>query len=254
MASRLAERVAAPEYATSVLTAIQRVEAARTHPDVLEALSDARDAVGADQAAFVSFIRDDASRASFRFLAACDPAWCVDYQKTGNSWFTSDAWLIYAMNNSEPTASSRINLRTKSQRDAVALAEKHGVASAYIVPAPASAGLSRLGVLCLTSAHAGYFECGSASLVKPLVRGLAMELHEWWVRTVRSEIIEDRALSEEDLQVLRFDARHMSTKEIARELGLSTSSIDSRFQRINAKLDTPSRKAASRYAAEYGLI
>lgn len=250
----LEEHLAAAPCTVAVLKAIQAVEAASNYATTLAALEEARDAVGADQAAFVSFIRDDVSRASFRFLAACSPAWCTEYQQAGNLWFTSDAWLIYAMGNSEPIAASRIPLRTKSQRDAAALAERHGVASAYIVPAPASAGLSRLGVLCLTSSNKGFFDASSTSLIKPLVRGLAMELHEWWVRTVRAEIIEDRALSEEDLEVLRLGARQMSTKEIARALSLSTASVDSRFQRINAKLDTPSRKAASRYAGEYGLI
>lgn len=250
----LAERCATQPCATDVLQAIQAIEGASTYADVLKSVEDARDAVGADQAAFVSFIRNDISRASFRFLAACNPAWCVDYQVTLNAWFSSDAWLIYAMSNSEPLAASRIPLRTKTQREAVALAARYGVASAYIVPAPASAGISRLGVLCLTSDREGYFESSATSLIKPLVRGLAMELHEWWVRTVRTEIIEDRALTEEDLEILRLEARQLSTKEIARELGVSTSSVDSRFQRINAKLDTPSRKAASRYAGEYGLI
>lgn len=57
-----------------------------------------------------------------------------------------------------------------------------------------------------------------------------------------------------DLALLSLELRGHTTKTIARHLGVSISSVDSRFQRLNVKLGTVSRKAAAHLAAEYGLI
>ena len=57
-----------------------------------------------------------------------------------------------------------------------------------------------------------------------------------------------------DLQLLRREREGRLTKQIAAELGLSHASVNSRFQRLNARFQTPNRKATSRLAAEYGLL
>ena len=90
--------------------------------------------------------------------------------------------------------------------------------------------------------------------LKLIARSLAMELHEWWVRVVRTELMVDAALTTEDLQLLKLERSGLSTKDIARDLAISLRAVDSRFYRVNAKLGTPSRKASARIAAEYGLI
>ena len=140
---RLQEVTTADGYAARALDVIQRVSSACDDAAVIEVLHQAKQALGVEHAAFVSFIRDDDSKESFRFFLACDPVWCLKYQQQG--WYAQDAWLLYAATNSEPICGSKVPLRTKQQRDAQALAAQHGIVSAYIVPAPASGGLSRLG-------------------------------------------------------------------------------------------------------------
>jgi DNA-binding NarL/FixJ family response regulator len=44
------------------------------------------------------------------------------------------------------------------------------------------------------------------------------------------------------------------SKIIAAELGTEAKTIDCRFQRLNAKLEAPNRRAAVRVAKLYGLI
>jgi DNA-binding CsgD family transcriptional regulator len=249
---RLQAVVDAPGYASRALDVIQQVSEASDEGEVLEALYIAKAALGAEHAVFVSFIRDDDSYESFRFLMAADPAWCLRYQQQG--WFANDPWLLYAMSNSEPVPDGAIAVRTKAQREGRALAAQYGTMSAYIVPAPASGGLSRLGVLILGSGQPGYFDGPATRSLKVLARSLAMELHEWWVRQIRMELIATNRLSMEDLQLLAWERQGKGTKEIANALGSSVSSIDSRFQRLNAKFNKPSRKATARVAAEYGLI
>lgn len=249
---RLEEVTQADGFAARALGVIQRVPAATDHAAVVELLHEAKLALGAEHAVFASFVRDDDFKENFRFLVACDAAWCLEYQKHG--WYVHDAWLLYAETHSEPACASRIPLLTKGQRDARLLAAQYGIASAYIVPAPSGGGLSRLGVLMLGSGHEGYFESDAIASLKVLARSLAMELHEWWVRAVCREIVDKTRVTPDDLQLLVFERQGLSTKKIAAKLNTSTSSVDSRFQRLNAKFNMPTRRATARLAAEYGLI
>jgi len=249
---RLEDVVHGAGFAETALRVIQRVATAADDGEVLELLHLAKHALGADVAVFASFIRDDDSHESFRFLVAADPRWCLVYQTRG--WFANDAWLLYAATHSEPTADTNIPLRTKGQREARQLAAEHGAVSAYIVPAPAGAGLSRLGVLVLGSTRPGFFDSPGVASIKVLARSLAMEMHEWWVRQVRKEVIASNKVTEEEMRLLRLEREGRSTKEIAEILAVSVSSVDSRFQRLNAKFNMPSRRATARLAAEYGLI
>ncbi|MDQ2736397.1 MAG: autoinducer binding domain-containing protein [Pseudomonadota bacterium] len=249
---RLQDVTTADGYAARALEVIQRVSSAEDDAAVIEVLYEAKQALGVEHAAFVSFVRDDDSKESFRFFLACDPVWCLKYQQQG--WYAQDAWLLYAATNSEPICGSKIPLRTKAQREAQELAVRHGIVSAYLVPAPASGGLSRLGVLGLGSSQEGYFECEAVASLKLLARALAMELHEWWIRRVRQEIIATHRLKPDDLLLLAMERQGLSTKEIVEALGVSASSVDCRFQRLATKFNMPNRRATARLAAEYGLI
>lgn len=81
-----------------------------------------------------------------------------------------------------------------------------------------------------------------------------MGLHAWWVRWFRKEIILTYRLSGEDIQLMKLERERKSTKEIAAALGISPASVDSRFQRLNAKFNQPNRRATAQLAAEYGLF
>lgn len=248
----LLELTSRPDYFGSVSDIVQRVTAAADEAEALDLLAEAARRLGADVAAFVSFIRDDGSHESYRFLLACDAVWCREYEK--HAWYANDPWLLYALNHSEPARASEIAAGAKQQRMVVDLAAQFGFRSAVIVPAPSSGGLSRVGVLCLGSATPGFFEAEGFVPLKVAARGLAMELHEWWIAQIKRELIADARITEDDLVLLHHERLGHSTKAIAAELDTSPSSIDSRFQRVNQKLGVPNRRAAANLAAEYGLI
>ena len=81
-----------------------------------------------------------------------------------------------------------------------------------------------------------------------------MELHEWWLARIRRELIVKARVTPADLMLLRYEHEGQSSKRIAAALDVSTSSVNSRFQRMIAKLGVPNRKMAARLAAECGLI
>jgi GAF domain-containing protein len=120
-----------------------------------ELLREATGLVGADVAAFMSFINDGQCE-SFRYLLACDPQWLVDYEQ--RAWYADDPWIAYAKQHSRPIRASEIAPSGPVQAEIVRLAEEYGFRSTAIVPAPSSGGLSRLGMLCLGSRTPGYFE------------------------------------------------------------------------------------------------
>jgi DNA-binding NarL/FixJ family response regulator len=134
------------------------------------------------------------------------------------------------------------------------MAADYGFGSALIVPVPAAPGLTRLGVLCLGSWMPGFFEDEGLAAAKIAARPLAAALHEWWLARIRRELIEATAITPLELLLLDYEHRGFGTKRIARVTGWSTSSVDSRFQRLIAKLGVVDRSAAARLAAEYGLL
>jgi DNA-binding CsgD family transcriptional regulator len=241
-----------PTYAGRVLHEIARVAGAASPPQALEVLYAAKTEMGAEQAVFVSYLRGEDAHESYRFMLAADPRWCFEYQ--GRAWYGSDPWLLYASIESEPTCASRIPSLTGQQREVQALAEKYGMVSVCIAPAGTAGTSPRLGMLALGSSQRGFFEDEGFALFRVLARGLALELHGWWSNYERDELIKELRLTEEDLSLLQLELRGAGTKEASGELGSSTASIDSRWQRLNRKLGSPNRQSTARLAVKYGLI
>lgn len=208
--------------------------------------------LGIESAAFATFVEEDPWHQSYRFLLACHPAWCAEYQRL--AWFADDPWLAYARTNAVPARSTEIAVRTDKQRYIVELARRFGVESALIVPTPSSPGVSRLGVLMLGSSRRDFFDAPAFSKYKVFARSLALEVYDWYVAFLRSQLVATAKLTEKDIELLQHERAGVSTKDIARSLGMQTSAIDSRFQRIIARLGVHNRRAAARVAAEYGLI
>jgi DNA-binding CsgD family transcriptional regulator len=249
----LEQLVSAPDYFVKVSAVVGQLHAAKTQAAALDLLFEANRLMGLDASVFASFIRDDETHESYRFMLACDPRWCFEYEK--HAKFADDPWLIYACSHSEPIRGHEMQTYTRRQQNVLRVAEDFGFRSSLIIPSPSSGGISRLGVLCLGSNQPGFFDSRAYVAIKMLARSLAMELHDWWVRLVREELITDADLTNEDLELLRLQRLGQGSKDIARALpAMTIRAVDSRFHRINAKLGTPSRKAAARIAAEYGLI
>ena len=251
-ATRISEFTSRPDYWSRVAEVTQRVGTAADEIEALDLLAEAVTRIGVQSAAFASFVRDDGSHETYRFLLACDAAWCQEYER--HAWYANDPWLGYAMHHSEPARASDIPVGSRQQRAVVALSEQHGFRSAVIVPAPSSAALSRVGVLCLGSHLPDYFDDAGFPALKLAARGLAMELNEWWIGRIKRELVANVRITDEDLVLLQHERRGHTTKVIAVELATTTASIDSRFRRVNQKLGVPNRRAAATLAAEYGLI
>ena len=185
-------------------------------------------------------------------LLACDAEWLCQYEQVGG--YTGDPWLAYARLHSEPILASALRLPTDVERAVVEVSARFGFRSTVIAPALSNAEQPRLGVLYLGSSTAGHFEGDPDPLLKSAVRCVAQEFHEWWSDSMRDHLIASAGLTADDLVLLRLERSGRGTKEIARAIGWTTAAIDSRFQRINARLGVATRGAAARVAAEYNLI
>lgn len=252
MRKPLVELAREPDYSDKVLATIRMLDRATDEAQAVDVLATACKQMGTDAAAFVSFVRDDPSHESFRFLLACDPVWCLEYER--RAWYTDDPWLQYCLSHTEPARAEDIQPGTPRQREVVELAAQFDFVSALIVPAPSSGALTRMGVLCLGSSVPAFFNDDGYLALKVLARSLAMELHEWWIARIKSELIASAKLTDEDVILLAQERLGHSTKYIAAKLHMSPNAINSRFQRMNAKLGVPNRKSAAQLAAEYGLI
>lgn len=209
--------------------------------------------LGFASSAFATFLQNDPWHQSYRLLLACDDdQWCAAYQR--QACFSDDPWLSYARKHSSPARILEIDCHTAKQLEIVAMARHYGVHDGLIVPAPSSGGLSRLGVLMLGCSDPLYLDSPAFTKLKVVARALATELLDWYVAFMRAELKARANLSDMDIDLLRYDRQGMTTKEIERRFGFPAAAINSRFQRIIAKLKVGGRRAASQLAAEHGLI
>lgn len=240
------------QYARRTTDVIASIAEQKHEGAVVLLLKEAIEALGGEAAVFCSFVREDESTESYRFMVACDPVWCSEYQ--ARDWWSNDPCLIYAAKKSEPARVSEIRVMTRGQKELLADAAKHGFASGAVFPAPSGGGISRMGCLTLGSSDPTYLAGAEFNQVRMYGRLLAMELNEWYIAKIRQEVIASAKLTDEDIELLTFEKRGLKSKEIARELDTSSSSIDSRFQRLNAKMNTSNRAESAKLAAEYGVI
>lgn len=235
-----------------VLQLLPLIAEAGSTSEVLILFREAAEGLGADAGVFLSCLRDDATRTSLRSLWACDPSWAAEY--ASQPWFEHDPWLRYASCDAEPIRSSNLVCSSPNEIAFIRAAAEHGFASALIAPAPSSVGLSRIGVLCLGSADPERFGGDKYPKVRVLARALSMELHHSIAKSMREELLRGASLTEADLRLLRCEATGHSSKAIGAAMNLEPKTIDSRFQRVNAKLGAPDRRTAVRIARLYGLL
>ena len=238
-------------YFDRVSAVLRKLHSVRDPMRAVQLLLQTALCMGAERAIFASFIRDDDSCESFRVLLACNPDWLIDYEQ--QRWHEHDPWLAYARTHSELIRGNEIPIYSAEQREIVDLAERFGFRSSVIVPTPSS-GLSRAGVLCLGSATPNYFDGDGYPEFKLVARGVATEFHDWWLARMKDELIASAHITADEIGLLARERRGQSSKVIARDLHASVTAINSRFQRLNQKLNVLNRRAAARKAAEYGLI
>lgn len=251
-AKTLLARVADERYPAHVTTIAAQITAANDQQTVHTLFLEGVAALGATSAVFVSFVRDDGDLAACRFMLACDPAWARLYVQEGH--FVHDPWLAYATHHSEPIVASALNVLDNDHRRVIDLAARAGFVSAVLVPAHSGAGHSRISLLCLGSSTPGYFEDAGLPRLRVSARMLALELHDWWLSRIRRDLIAKARITPADLELLQHECQGHSSKKIAAELQVSKSSINSRFQRMNAKLGVGNRRMAVQLAVECGLI
>ena len=251
-AETLLNRVADEHYLDRVVSIAVQVPAASDQQTVHALFRDGVAALGASCAVFVSFVRDDRNLAACRFMLACDPAWGRIYVHDGH--FAHDPWLAYAAHHSEPVVASALTVLDAEHQRVMDLAARAGFVSAVLVPAHSGAGHSRISLLCLGSSTPGYFESEGLPQLRVSARMLALELHDWWLSRIRRDLIMKSRITPDDLVLLQHQCQGHSSKKIAAELQVSKSSINSRFQRMNAKLGVGTRRMAVQLAIECGLI
>lgn len=248
----LSMRVREAGYVARVCDVIEQIESAAESAEAVRLLKLATTQLGAEAAVFTSYVRDDITLASYRYLLACDPIWGLQYAQNG--WCLDDPWLRYALYNAQPIRADRLPELSARERWVVEGAAHFGFASALIVPVPSPAAQSRVSVLCLGSSQPDYFAGDGCHRFNLLARSLAMELGDWMHRRVREELMAEARITDDDLVLLRHQQQGHNSKVIASALNTEAKTIDCRFQRLSLKLGAANRRAALRVAEIYGLI
>jgi DNA-binding CsgD family transcriptional regulator len=209
-------------------------------------------AIGATASVYTAVIPEDGPEPSCFSLFACHPGFAQEQNTHGQ--LLNHPWFRFARTHTIPGTDHQITPQHDADTAAIALAGQYGFKSCLIVPTPAGADLHRLEMLCLGSDREDDFEGSEARIVRTLARSLAAELHDWLTRYLRQRLQAAARLQERDVDLLAMEWRGLGSKEISLRTGMSVTSVDSRFQRINVRLNCASRKASAKRAAAYGLL
>lgn len=231
------------------LLAIQALHDASDPFDLLVALYRATRAFGVCASACVHVVPDPERATQVLLLLTCDAdaAWAF---RPAGSWL-EHPWLRHARDHTEAVPASMLDAPPYTGTDG---GPPPDLSPILVVPTHSGGGTGRFSVLMLDTTCLP----GVAPLVpeacRLLAHSLSSELHEWWLRRTRAELQRHARLRSDDLRMLDFERQGLGTKQIARLLGISSTAVDSRFQRINAKLDVSSRRNAALRAAVHGLL
>lgn len=224
----------------------------REHHQAIDLLNEALLLMGIEQGALFSFVREGEQTSACDLLMACDPVWVQLYLQ--NRCMPSDPWITYAASHSQPTLASSVEPATLQGLEVTRLAERHGLASVMLVPAHSGATHSRIGLLVLGSSQAGRFESQDYRLHLQSARMLAGSLHEWWIASLKRELVLRSRVSDEDLDLLRWHLQGLTSKQIAAKLGVPHTTVNSHFGRVMARLGVDRRRRAALLADECGLL
>ena len=221
-------------------------------PAVHALLGRASTALGAECSVFVSIEGPDKAQSLYQVVLHCDATWSRRWLNEG--CIAKDPWLAYALSSAEPITVSTAGGTGTHPQIPPTISSNPGFTSAALIPIHSPPEHRRVSLLCLGHSTAAFFEGSAFTRLRVLARSVAMELHDWWARDERRRLRPRKRLSNRDLLLLERLCRGQSSKQMAAELDVSKVSIDSRCQRLIAKLDLPSRRAAARMAVECGLI
>lgn len=248
----LAHLVADLAYRTRVADLAELIAAANDLSEIHGLLHRVTSALGAECSLFASFVPGVGASSSYRVLFDCSPVTSQRY--LNERCFASDAWLAYAATHSEPTVAAALTALNPSQRKVAATLADAGFVSAALIPAHSGDGHGRASLLCLGHGQLGFFDAGGFNRLKVAARSVAMELHEWWASYERRELMRRTPIADDELMLLERHCRGQSSKRIAADLHVTRQSVNSRFQRLIAKLGVPNRRAAAQRAIDCGLI
>ena len=207
--------------------------------------------LGAERSFFAS-IKGEGRDAHFAFILDCDASWWHRYRF--GCGLHSHPWFTYAARHSVPTTGTDLGASAPEHQTIIDNAVAAGFASTALIPVHSGQWERRVGLLCLGHSSVGYFEDPSFTSVVVAARSLALELHARWSDHERVQLSQRTRLSEPEIRLLERHCAGRSSKQIAEELNVSCQSINSRFQRIIAKLGVRNRREAMRLAIDCGLI
>lgn len=231
------------------LFAIQALHDASDPFDLLAALYRATWAFGVRASACVHVVPEPERATQVLLLLACDSdaPWAF---RPAESWL-EHPWLRHARDHTEAVPASMLDAPPYAGTSS---GPPLDLAPILIVPIHCGGGTGRFSALMLDTTPLPGMAPLSPEACRLLAHSLGSELHEWWLRRTRAELQHHARLRSDDLRMLDFERQGLGTKQIARLLGVSSTAVDSRFQRINAKLNVSSRRNAALRAAIHGLL
>ncbi len=234
------------------LSGLEKLRLAQDPFGLLDGMRQFCSGFGVRSALFVHAIPDASAQLSHQVLLNCDP-------RLASSIRNCDAldrhpWVHHAARSVQTVCASQLKSAAVPPEHVAVDLEGNGFRSALLIPVHGASGSGRFSLLCLGSETLRFFEEVVPGAVRLLAEALAAEMHKWWMSETRQRLQIATGLKDCDLRLLELELEGLGTKQIARTLGMSCSSVDSRFQRINVKMGCANRRASAQRASLHELI
>ena len=240
------------DFSSQALELAASIHSFSTTAELTRALWHLNALTGANGCVFSTFTLEDETMESFRYLVACPSAWCHEYNK--NHWYTLDPCFVYAANNSEPALIQCLPLRSDGQKTMMEAAKSAGFKSGIVVPAHSPSGRSRMGLLYMGSSDPDHFNVQKLTQYRVVLRSIAAECLEWWIKKIKEELIERVDLKHDEIEILRYTQRGMQAKDIAYLCGLTKDAVEKKLSRLALRFNTTNKKKTAAIAESYGLL
>ncbi|KLD78886.1 hypothetical protein FZ025_17165 [Xanthomonas hyacinthi] len=207
--------------------------------------------VGVDSYFFTTIFNPEegGSNSSVRFLIGCHPRLIQLYQD--RKWFMNDPVVEYAKSNTAPMSMESLSYASTGQRELRDAIRAFGYHGGVIIPVH-TGSTKRGGLLCLWACKDK--DVGDLMDSRVILRSMAMELLEWWVRNLKQEAIIRFKLTDREIKIMRLTRRGYDASNIATEIGVSTKVIYAKTKSIRDKLNAENLRKALNLIDAYGLL
>jgi LuxR family transcriptional regulator, quorum-sensing system regulator LasR len=227
---------------------------ARTGSRLVEAMNGIVGKIGFDSFAYGALLHTETGEAEVVGVMSASPEWVTRYGQM--KYFETDPRVQHCQYHATPFLWERPKGCGPREEAFLQDAAEHGIRSGIAVPLRSATGENAMFALDSSQERLPREEAIQVAVGRAYL--LASYFHEWFFHNLRKRVTfsdtDQSEVSKRELEVLALASRGMSSKRIARQLGISESTANYHIASVKRKFRVRTRSQAVARAVHAGLI